>query len=309
MALSPEKLHSGLNGSSDMRIGTSVGLWDAVGGPSDTVSAEGGGGDEVMPGVAASSFTVYWDSSDKKYKMYNPLVISGSSEVEVSGADNLSTGDYYCRIDRTEEGEVTAEVQTGDAKEPNTVLVVHIAEITNDRVDQHHVGAIYVPKFGVKAGIEEDGTYDWKESDGHKLVTGNVGLAVSKKLLDRLNATVELAEYDEDTGDGVFLLKEDSSSSSGITVITELTSVEVTSENKIRVKVKKKRLKSVIVDSTSESESFSVADVVKKTVVVRSQYEEGVFRNYKMELPFFTGGDSTSTSDQVFEAVAHSEEE
>lgn len=92
----------------------------------------------------ASAFTCVYDEIAKTYKILNPIVCTPSGPITATGADNLSTGSYYCKVSN-EGGVFSAEITDSSETDENTVVIVPIADITaNDGIHQKHIGTIIV---------------------------------------------------------------------------------------------------------------------------------------------------------------------
>ena len=111
----------------------------------------GGGGEGAdTPGSVQypESFRCIYDPESETYKILNPIVCTPSGQINATGADNLSTGSYYCKVSN-ESGTFSAEITDSSDTDENTVVIVPIADITeNDGIHQKHIGTIIVAGSG-----------------------------------------------------------------------------------------------------------------------------------------------------------------
>lgn len=94
------------------------------------------------------SFRCVQDPVTNVYSIINPIVCTPSGQITATGADNLSTGNYYCKVSN-ENGTFSAEITDSTETDDNTIVIVPIADITeNDGIHQKHIGTIIVAGSG-----------------------------------------------------------------------------------------------------------------------------------------------------------------
>ena len=94
------------------------------------------------------SFRCVQDPVTNVYSIINPIVCTPSGKIMATGADNLSTGNYYCKVSN-ENGTFSAEITDSTETDDNTIVIVPIADITeNDGIHQKHIGTIIVAGSG-----------------------------------------------------------------------------------------------------------------------------------------------------------------
>ena len=121
------------------------------------VGGGGEGADTPGSGQYPESFRCIYDPDSKTYKILNPIVCTPSGQINATGADNLSAGSYYCKVSN-ESGTFSAEITDSSDTDENTVVIVPIADITeNDGIHQKHIGTIIVAGSG-KEYIAGDNT-------------------------------------------------------------------------------------------------------------------------------------------------------
>ena len=116
----------------------------------DFSSDHGGSSVEERPEFEdwPEAFRVVYDLEEETYKIENPIVCTPSGQINATGADNLSAGSYYCKISN-EDGTFSAEITDSSETDENTVVIVPIADITeNDGIHQKHIGTIIVAGSG-----------------------------------------------------------------------------------------------------------------------------------------------------------------
>lgn len=108
----------------------------------------GAGAQNDLVSQQAAAFTCVYDEIAKTYKILNPIVCTPSGRINATGSDNLSAGSYYCKISN-EDGTFSAEITDSSDTDENTVVIVPIADITeNDEIHQKHIGTIIVAGSG-----------------------------------------------------------------------------------------------------------------------------------------------------------------
>lgn len=153
-----EETFETLHGGGGATITTGVDLGAAVGAAEaarQTAGGDGGGGggggadDRVlaMPPRLAS-FSVYYDETAGGLKVFEPLVVAPTGEVEVTCPDEIGDGTYYCNVTRqTEGGAYGAAVESSPASAAEgaeAVCSVKLFTVSGDEVTQYHTGAVVV---------------------------------------------------------------------------------------------------------------------------------------------------------------------
>lgn len=112
------------------------------------VGGGGEGADTPGSGQYPESFRCIYDPYSNTYKIMNPIVCTPSGQINATGADNLSAGSYYCKVSNGS-GTFSAEITDSSDTDENTVVIVPIADITeNDGIHQKHIGTIIVAGSG-----------------------------------------------------------------------------------------------------------------------------------------------------------------
>ena len=243
----------------------------------DAVDAAGLGGGEGADSPGSGSwpeaFRVIYDPDSKSYKVQNPIVCTPSGQITASNASGLSTGTYYCKVTRNK-STYAASITTSSSTETGTVVVVPIAEITeNDGIHQFHVGTITVHGEYHKLTVNHpDG-----ESDEYEIVA---------------DEDIEINEG----GGGA----EDT--------ITVVTGVQIRMNgNKLEMKLTKEKIKAVD-DETVDTDWEEVFTCTPQDVVIDVEYGDKKLEKTKMSvitLPDDSG--SPAETSTVFTAVPHSE--
>lgn len=108
----------------------------------------GEGADTSGSGQYPESFRCIYDPVSKTYNILNPIVCTSSGQINATGAKNLSAGSYYCKVSN-ENGTFSAEITDSSDTDENTVVIVPIADITeDDGIHQKHIGTIIVAGSG-----------------------------------------------------------------------------------------------------------------------------------------------------------------
>lgn len=152
-----EETFETLHGGGGATITTGVDLGAAVG-ASEAARQTAGGGDGggggaddrvlAMPPRLAS-FSVYYDEAAGGLKVFEPLVVAPTGEVEVTCPDEIGDGTYYCNVTRqTSGGEgygAAVESSPASAAEgAEAVCSVKLFTVSGDEVTQYHTGAVVV---------------------------------------------------------------------------------------------------------------------------------------------------------------------
>lgn len=163
-----EETFETLHGGGGATITTGVDLGAAVG-ASEAARQTAGGGDGggggaddrvlAMPPRLAS-FSVYYDEAAGGLKVFEPLVVAPTGEVEVTCPDEIGDGTYYCNVTRDAGGEgygAAVESSPASAAEgAEAVCSVKLFTVSGDEVTQYHTGAVVVGATALKIVGDSD---------------------------------------------------------------------------------------------------------------------------------------------------------
>ncbi len=184
-----EEIHGNAGGT--IQVGTNLGAAvvtaEAVAAAQDEGGGGGGGGGaDAHTMVAAprlSSFSVYYDESDKTLKMVEPQVFGPNGTIVCGLPESVGNGTYYCNVLKQKKGETyIAKIENTDANADDgyeKVCSVKLFTLAGPNFRQFHAGAITVPGGG---------------SDAKTYVAGSdTNIVFTEKKDDEGNATGEIA--------------------------------------------------------------------------------------------------------------------
>lgn len=148
-----ETLHGGGGATitTGVDLGAAVGAAEAARQTAGGGDGGGGGADDrvlAMPPRLAS-FSVYYDEAAGGLKVFAPLVVAPTGEVEVTCPDEIGDGTYYCNVTRQASGGegygAAVESSPASAAEgAEAVCSVKLFTVSGDEVTQYHTGAVVV---------------------------------------------------------------------------------------------------------------------------------------------------------------------
>ncbi len=148
-----EEIHGNAGGT--IRTGPNLGA--AVATAEATCAAQEAGGGAVggaaptapVPLPRLSSFSVYYDQSDKTLKMVDPQVFGPNGTIICGLPEGITDGTYYCNVlKQKKSGIYIAKIETTDANEDDgykQVCSVKLFTLEGSDFRQFHAGAITVP--------------------------------------------------------------------------------------------------------------------------------------------------------------------
>lgn len=298
-----------------------------------TESGVNSGFNDVMPVPNLASFSVYWDVSTKEYKVFEPRVVGpGANEISVTPAD-LGNGIYCCDIRRTSDGgsyEAKIKLLAQVERDENTVAVVRLFQISDDKVVQYHTGVINVTDMSITG---EEGDTEGSQADtvsGDILMSGVQGSGITVLSFVRnkseKHVCVDLEGRDRSDTFGIHSVTDSGGNEKAkilstadvelpgggggpdtVTVLTGFT-ISVVGEE-LKVTFKKAQISGVKQESTSE-DTETLFDLERFNAVEDVNYDETtkMFTKTKHTIYVPGMGASADPTEEVFTATPHSNE-
>lgn len=115
-----------------------------------------------------TSFSVYYDEAAGGLKVFKPLVVAPTGEVEVTCPDEIVDGTYYCNVTRQTSGVdvygAAVESSPASAAEgAEAVCSVKLFTVSGDDVTQYHTGAVVVGVGGSGIYIAGSDSMNWTD--------------------------------------------------------------------------------------------------------------------------------------------------
>lgn len=184
-----EEIHGNAGGTiqSGPDLGMIVGSAEAARAAQDAGGGggTGGGADANVPMAAPrlSSFSVYYDQSEKTLKMVDPQVFGPDGPIVCGLPEGIADGTYYCNVLKQKSGGTyIAKIETTEANEDGDykqVCSVKLFTLNGMDFKQFHAGAIFAPGGA---------------SDAKKYVAGDdTNIVFTEKKDSEGNATGEIA--------------------------------------------------------------------------------------------------------------------
>ena len=185
-------------------------LNEAVAAGANGTGLEDGGGLGGALGILPSptrlaAFGVYYDVSEKKLGMVDPLVIGPKGTIVCGLAKSIESGTYYCNVTHDLATDTyTAQVENKEPEEEEgkkTVASVKLFTLGDDEFTQHHMGAIVIYDIGAKLTLQKS-----EESGSIVLdATGDAPKIVVSK--GEQSITLDLSQIPSECSGGVFGVK------------------------------------------------------------------------------------------------------
>lgn len=297
----------------------------------------GGGGssgfNDMMPVPNLASFSVYWDVSEKKYKVFEPRVVGpGGNEITVTPVDP-GNGIYCCEIRRTSSGSYEAKIKllAQVERDEKTVAVVRLFQISNDKVVQYHAGVINVNDMSITG---EEGETKGSQADP---VSGNIqmsgiqgsGLSVFSFVRNKTenHLCIDLEDRDDSDTFGIHSVTDSEgeekakifstadielpeSGGGGSEEVNAITGFEVYYENKkLMIKFKTRKIKNVDAEDEITGEPATLLELEEVDPVVDVTYDSDDKKLTKTKHTIYVPGkaEGESEPEDVFTATPHSE--
>lgn len=273
-----------------------------------------------------SSFSVYWDSVDRKFKVYNPIVVDpAGNEIEVP-QPTMSAGTFVCEVkyDSNEDGYVAAfKLSTAVVPSADTVTVVKIFKLLNGEIEQYHTGAIVLDTdITGEQGVESvddaqklHGSVSMSGSTGSGLVVKSFGQNGEKKL------EIDLSARDDDDEFGIHDVTENGIPNGKKVFSTddiEVGSSEETDEvevvtgfslivdgSTLKITWNKKKICKVKVEDVQDAEE-ELLTLQSLDAVVDVEYTSPNLKQQKQTIYGFST-DQAQAPETIFTATAHSQ--
>ena len=301
-------------------------------------SAEGGGNsgfNDVVPVPNLASFSVYWDVAEKKYKVFEPRVVGpGGNEITVTPADP-GNGIYCCDVRRTSSGSYAAAIKllAQVERDEETVAVVRLFQISDDRVVQYHAGVINVSDMSITG---EEGETEGSQADpvsGNILMSGMRGSGLSvfsfvrNKTENRVG--IDLSGRHDSDAFGIHSVTDSEGTEKakifstadvelpkgggggGSKEVNAVTGFELSCEDgKLVIKWKTRKIKNVDADDEVTGSPETLLELEEVDAVESVDYDTSDHKLTQTKRTIYVPGKETSPQnpEEVFQATPHSAE-